>query len=145
MSSRSEFSRDNQPRPSGRLTRRRLLAVGLPPAVAAAFGAGGDHGFREARALNLKEVLIPVQQLPHAFDGFTIAQLSDFHYHPLFTAKAISDAVHLVNQLHPDIVVLTGTSLPFPTSAQAAELNLLSRPQAEPCAELLSQLREARK
>ena len=141
MSSRSEFSRHNQARPTNRLTRRRLLAIGVPTAAAAAFGAVCNHGFRETRELSLKEVLIPVHQLPPAFDGFTIAQLSDFHYHPLFTAKAIGDAVHLVNQLHPDIVVLTGTSLPFPTSAQAAELNLLSRPQAEPCAELLSQLR----
>src|SRR5437667_6531995 len=114
MSSRSEFSRDNQPRPSGRLTRRRLLEIGLPTAAAAAFGAVGGHGFREARRLNLKEVLIPVHQLPYAFEGFTIAQLGDFHYHPLFTAKVISDAVHIVNRLYPDVVVLTGDFVTVP-------------------------------
>src|ERR1700730_24101 len=139
MSSRSEFSRDNQPRPSGRLTRRRLLAVGLPPAVAAAFGAGGDHGFREARELSLKEVLIPVHQLPHAFDGFTIAQLSDFHYHPLYTAKVISDAVDLVNRLCPDIVVLTGDFVTVPYFGSRHRTKPEVQAQAEPCADLLSQ------
>ena len=140
MSSRSEFFRDNQPRPTGRLTRRRLLAIGLSSAAAAAFGAVGDHGFRETRELSLKEVLIPVHQLPHAFDGFTIAQLSDFHYHPLFTAKAISDAVHLVNQLHPDIVVLTGDFVTVPDFGPRHQTKLEIQTQAEPCAELLSQL-----
>lgn len=141
MSSRSEFSKDNQPRPTGRLTRRRLLAIGLPTAAAAAFGAVGGRGFREARELSLKEGLIPVHHLPYAFEGFSIAQLSDFHYHPLFTAKVISDAVHLVNRLYPDIVVLTGDFVTVPYFGSRHKTELEIQTQAEPCAELLSQLR----
>ena len=141
MSSRSEFSKDNQPRPTGRLTRRRLLAIGLPTAAAAAFGAVGGRGFREARELSLKEGLIPVHHLPYAFEGFSIAQLSDFHYHPLFTAKVISEAVHLVNKLYPDIVVLTGDFVTVPYFGSRHKTKLEIQSQAEPCAELLSQLR----
>src|ERR1700674_1860785 len=141
MSSRSEFPSHNQARPTNRLTRRRLLAIGVPTAAAAAFGAVCNRGCRESRELSLKEVLIPVHQLPHAFDGFTIAQLSDFHYHPLFTAKAISDAVHLVNQLYPDIVVLTGDFVTVPDFGSRHQTKFEVQIQAEPCAELLSQLR----
>src|SRR5947209_2447234 len=141
MSFKSESSQDNELRPSGRLTRRRLLAIGVPAVAALAFGAVGDHGFREARRLTLKEVVIPVHQLPSAFDGLTIAQLSDFHYHPLFSAKVIGDAVHLVNQLSPAIVVLTGDFVTIPFFGSRHKTKLEIQTQAEPCAELLSQLR----
>jgi predicted MPP superfamily phosphohydrolase len=118
--------------------------MGIPAAAAAAFGAIGDHGFREAREVSLKEVVIPARHLPPAFDGFTIAHLSDFHYHPVFTAKPIADAVDLVNKLNPDILVLTGDFVTVPYFGSNRKTIETIASQAEPCAELLSQLRPKR-
>jgi len=56
----------------------------------------------------VKHVAITLERLPAIFNDFTIAHLSDFHYHPFFTAKPIARAVLLVNQLEPDLIVLTG-------------------------------------
>jgi predicted MPP superfamily phosphohydrolase len=139
--SNSEVPSNNQALPGRRLTRRRLLATGISTAAAVTFGVTGYHGFREARQLSFNQVMISVPQLPYEFEGCTIAHLSDFHYHPIFTAKAIREAVYLVNSLSPYIVVLTGD---FVTVAYFS-LRRKSKPaiqaQAEPCAELLSQLR----
>jgi predicted MPP superfamily phosphohydrolase len=45
----------------------------------------------------VKHVAITLERLPAIFNDFTIAHLSDFHYHPFFTAKPIARAVLLVN------------------------------------------------
>ena len=70
-------------------------------------------------------------------DGFTIALLSDFHYDPIFSIHPIRSGVEIVNQLGPDLVVLTGDFITAPLfgddSTAAAD--------AEPCAQLLRKLR----
>ena len=113
----------------------------MPAAAVVASGLAGVEAFREAQELILKEIVIPLKRLPHAFDGFTIAHLSDFHYHPIFTAKPISDAVCLVNRLNPDIVVLTGDFVTIPVFGSRRRAISTIQQQSEPCADLLSQLR----
>jgi hypothetical protein len=88
--------------------------MGIATAAAAAIGIAGDKGFGEACQLSLKKITVPLPRLPNEYDGFTIAHLSDFHYHPVFTVKPITDAVHLVNELNPDMVVLTGDFVTIP-------------------------------
>jgi predicted MPP superfamily phosphohydrolase len=122
------------------LTRRRFLGIAIPT-VAALAGVVSAEGLREASQISLKKIMLPVRQLPLEFDGFTIAQLSDFHYHPLFTAKVISDAVHLVNRFCPDIVVLTGDFVTISLFGSGRRKKSVIEAQAEPCADLLSQLR----
>ncbi|MFB3921688.1 MAG: metallophosphoesterase [Terriglobia bacterium] len=56
----------------------------------------------------ITETDIWLPRLPPAHDGLRIAHLTDLH-HSLFTPiEDIHRAVHLTNQLHPDIVALTG-------------------------------------
>ncbi len=78
-------------------------------------------------------------RLPAEFDGFTIAQLSDFHYDEVFSAVPIRRAVEIVNRLNPDLIALTGDFVTIPV------FNLGDKKQfaqaAEPCAKLLSSLR----
>jgi predicted MPP superfamily phosphohydrolase len=137
----SEVPSNHQALPGRRLTRRRLLATGISTAAAAALGVTGYHGFREARQLSFNQVMISVRQLPYEFEGCTIAHLSDFHYHPVFTAKAIREAIYLVNRLNPYIVVLTGDFVTVAYLSLRRKSKAAIRAQAEPCAELLSQLR----
>ena len=141
---KSEVSSHNQAAPARRLTRRHFLGTGISTAAAVALGLAGYHGFQEARQLSFNQVMISVRQLPYEFEGCTIAHLSDFHYHPVFTAKAIREAVYLVNQLNPDIVVLTGDFVTVPYLRTWHKTKAAIKAQAEPCAELLSQLRPKR-
>ena len=88
----------------------------------------------------MKHVAITLKRLPAIFSDFTIAHLSDFHYHPFFTAKPIARAVLLVNQLEPDLIVLTGDFVTVPLLHSSERSSLHIKTQAEPSA-LLAGLR----
>lgn len=89
---------------------------------------------------NLPQVFhqrIKLRRWPARLDGFTIALLSDFHYDPFFSVHPIRRSVDLVNHLRPDLVVLTGDFVTVPISGDAST----AAAAAEPCAEILGQLR----
>jgi len=54
---------------------------------------------------------LALARLPKAFEGFRIAQLSDFHISPFMSADEIRRCVTMANQLKTDLVVLTGDYL----------------------------------
>jgi predicted MPP superfamily phosphohydrolase len=116
------------------LTRRKFLYTGAGAAAVAALGA---EGFRETRLVEVKKIDIALSRLPQAFDGFTIAQLSDLHYEQHTSAATIRKSVDIVNSLKPDLIAVTGDFITVPMFKyhvrQAAKT-------AEPCAELLRQL-----
>ena len=120
------------------LSRRKfLLAAGLVSASALAFGEEGL--VREPSHVVLARVEMPLARLPKAFDGFTIAQLSDFHYSEVFSVTPIQKAIRIVNSLDPDLVVLTGDFVT--TSVLLAHREPEAAKDAEPCARLLRDLR----
>jgi len=123
----------------GKLTRRQLLALGLPLAAAGTLATAVGLGFEEAQGLAVRKIVISIAQLPAAFDGFLIAHLSDFHYHPIYTAKPIIQGIREANKLSPDIVVLTGDFVTIPLLGLRRRISIPA--QAAPCAELLSHLR----
>lgn len=76
-------------------------------AVALGLGAGAfalSHGFR----LRVKRVEVPLEKLPKELDGTTIVQLSDVHVGPSIGRAFIERVVRTVNELNPDVVVITG-------------------------------------
>ena len=123
------------------LTRRRFLQIAEGTAAAGTLVFTKD-ATAEANQPILKEIEIPLARLPAAFDGFTIAQLSDFHYDQHFSAVPIAAAVEIVNQRHPDLVVLTGDFVTVPL-IHHRRLHSAKRAAwaAEPCANLLAPLR----
>lgn len=54
------------------------------------------------------EVEIPIDDLPEAFEGFTIAQISDLHLGPLISESYCQNVVNITNGLKPDLIALTG-------------------------------------
>jgi hypothetical protein len=56
----------------------------------------------------IRHVPITLPDLPAAFDGFTIAVLTDFHLYPYTQPELIRQAVTMVNDLKPDLVVYLG-------------------------------------
>jgi len=83
---------------------------------------------------------IPLARLPQEFDGFTIIQLSDFHFDPYFSIIPIRKSVQIANDLKPDLVVLTGDFVSAPT-IESALRNKRAALQADPCSEALKDLR----
>ena len=119
-----------------KLNRRKFLYAAALAAGGMTF-LGGD-GLAESDDLSVVRVDVPLRRLPRSFDGFTIAQLSDFHYET-FTIKPISRAVAMVNRLAPDLIALTGDFITAPLFETPSSLREAAL-QAAPCAEMLSKL-----
>jgi uncharacterized protein len=86
------------------LTRRRFLTAGL----AGAAGLAIYSGEIARHAIEITHPEIRLHDLPAAFDGFRIAQLSDIHLDQFTEPFFLRDAVGAINRLRPDAVFLTG-------------------------------------
>ena len=124
-----------------RLLTRRTFLTGSAVAAAGAFAVGGYATIFEPTHPKLTRVDIFLSRLPEAWDGFRIVQLSDFHYDDYFCVIPIRSAVATVNQLQPDLVLLTGDFVTVPIWAEYLHSAKKAAEDAEPCAQLLSQLR----
>jgi uncharacterized protein len=91
-------------RTTGRFSRRRFLTgAGLTLAGLTVYGSEIAR-----HELVLEHRDIPIAGLPDAFHGFRIAQLSDIHLEEFTEDIFLEYAVHRINQLKPDLVLLTG-------------------------------------
>ena len=84
----------------------RMWSARLIPLMAVAgtlFGA-----FNARRTAQVKRVDVPIANLPAAFEGFTIAQLSDVHVGPTIRGPYVQALVDRVNALTADLVAITG-------------------------------------
>jgi len=107
-------------------SRRRFLEQGSIALGAAPFVAGA-HGLFYGR-LNLETTRqrINLRHLPKAFEGFRIVQLSDLHISPFMSAEEIRKYVEIANQLHGDLVALTGDFLTYDPGTQGAIVQVVS-------------------
>lgn len=62
----------------------------------------GAHDYR------IRRVKLPLKNLPKAFDGIKIAQLSDIHSGSFFNKTAVRGGVDMLMQEKPDLVLFTG-------------------------------------
>lgn len=108
-------------------------------AATGALALGEDSTFLEPNQPILTTMEVVLTRLPIAFDGFTIAQLSDFHYDRL-SAVPLRAATEIVNHLQPDVVVLTGDFVTVPPFHRRFHTAKRAAGAAEPCATLLEQL-----
>ena len=65
-------------------------------------------GFQHAMNPTIKEVMIPLGKLPSAFDGITIAQISDLHAGIVIQKEYIQNIVNQINERGVDIIAFTG-------------------------------------
>jgi uncharacterized protein len=85
-------------------TRRNFLWLAAGSAAGLAFYAGEIA----RHELEILELTIKLPRLPDAFAGMKIAQISDFHFREFTEASFLQAVVRRVNDLAPDLVVLTG-------------------------------------
>ncbi len=92
-----------------KISRRRFLAMGglaVMGTVAASSLYFSAHD--ESQDIVVERVTIPIKNLHPALEGFTIAQMADFHLRPFTKPPLIEEAVAISNSLSPDLVVLSG-------------------------------------
>src|ERR1700677_829591 len=92
-------------------TRRQFL---LQAASAGVVALAADSVLLEPNSPRIvrKDFFLP--RWPERMNGFTIALLSDFHYDPYFSTHPLHAAIPLVNDLRPDLIVLTGDFVTVP-------------------------------
>ena len=78
-------------------------AVGMLAVFATAVGFASAR--RRARIVNVD---VPIQNLPQALHGFSIAQISDVHVGSAIRKEYVEAIVAAVNGLHPDLIAVTG-------------------------------------
>jgi uncharacterized protein len=74
---------------------------------------GGRHRYKVHR------VTLKFPDLPEAFDGFTITQLSDIHAGSFTSVKGVEKGVNLVNKQNSDLILFTGDLV----NNKASEMN----------------------
>ncbi len=89
--------------------RRRLLVntinLGLLGVTAALTGYGLFEALRKPAIV---EIPVPINNLPQDLDGYKIVQITDLHVSHTIRKPFIQAVVASVNELDPDLVVLTG-------------------------------------
>ncbi len=93
--------------------------------VATALGFAGAR--RRARIVNVD---VPVQNLPLALHGFSIAQVSDVHVGAQIRSSYVEKIVDAVNDLHADLIALTGDFVDGPVQELSAHTAPLARLRA---------------
>lgn len=82
-------------------------------------------------SIDVRNVDVTVADLPEAFDGYTIAQISDFHVGTFGTDTTfVSKVIDKVNSLSPDVVAFTGDIVNRRSSELRPFVSPLSRMQA---------------
>jgi uncharacterized protein len=102
------------------------VIAGAVPFVSAAYGFVAER-FR----FYVREVEIPIANLPPALDGLRIAQLSDIHIGSYMPVAQVRRAVGMANELGCDLTVVTGdflTGRTDPLEDCIAELSHLRAP-----------------
>jgi predicted MPP superfamily phosphohydrolase len=116
------------------LTRRRFLAGGAVTVAAMSLYSGE----LERHALTTVRRTIQIANLPTAFHGFRIAQISDIHFRAYDEPYFVQHAVNTVNRLKPDMVAITGD---FITAHRTLTDNIRTNVKdANECAEILKGL-----
>ena len=87
-----------------RITRRRFLQGSLAGVASVTLYSG----LFERTWLDIARLEMPLRNLPDAFAGFTIAQISDIHFGRYFGPASMEPVIQAVNDLAPDAIVITG-------------------------------------
>jgi hypothetical protein len=100
--------------PRSEFLMKTALVVGTVPAVALTWGIiSGAHDYR------IRKVKLSLKNLPKAFDGLRIAQISDIHTGSFFNKIAVKGGIDMLLDQKPDMIFFTGDLV----NNEASEVN----------------------
>jgi len=89
-------------------SRRRLLNATGGALLAAPFAAVGYGALVERLDFHVREVEIPVPNLPDGLDGLRLLHLSDIHLSAFLSEKNLARVIDSANELRPHLALVTG-------------------------------------
>ena len=90
------------------MNRRSFLTTAAGACAVAAPVAVAGYGFAESNHVGIDRRTVRVPRLPAAFDGTTVAFLTDIHHGPFLSADFVATVARTAMALNPDLVVLGG-------------------------------------
>jgi predicted MPP superfamily phosphohydrolase len=96
------------------------------PAVVTGYGVMGGR-----LSFGVKEIDIPVRDLPKDLNGFRILQLSDIHMSPFLTGDDLMRVIDMANETKPHLAVVTGDFITGPHDPLEECVEHLSRLKAD--------------
>jgi predicted MPP superfamily phosphohydrolase len=113
--------------PAPDIGRRQLLgsaAVALP--VLATFGTAA-FSFPQRNRFRIREITVPIRDLPADLHGLRIAHVSDTHVGKFTSGKVLHELAEATNRLKADLVLLTGDLIDQSLSDLPEALDMVSR------------------
>ncbi len=104
------------------LSRRAFLRRALWSGAALATGGVIYPRFIEPRRVEVNHIPIRVAGLPRAWDGVTIAHLTDLHRSRYVSTEYLQHCVAVANELEPDLMVFTGDYLTHGRTAKGQKV-----------------------
>ena len=93
-------------------SRRDFLGQSAGVFIAGVYGVSAYGCYSNMGEIDVSpEHYVPIPNLPRSLEGLTVVQISDLHVGPYIRQRELEHVVELVNQLHPDIVAITGDVL----------------------------------
>jgi len=87
-----------------KLTRRNLIKYGVRLSILSVLGVG----YMGRNSLTIEHHTLVFNNLPRAFNGYRIVQISDLHASFWVNSKFLTQVVEQVNALEKDLLVITG-------------------------------------
>jgi predicted MPP superfamily phosphohydrolase len=111
--------------------RRRLLNATGTALLAAPFAIVGYGALIERLDFHVREVDIPVPNLPDGLDGLRLLHLSDIHLSAFLSEKDLARVVDSANELRPHLALVTGDLITAAGDPLHACLRQLARLRAD--------------
>jgi predicted MPP superfamily phosphohydrolase len=102
------FQKGGMPQNTAGMSRGKFISYSALGLAAIPFSTMLFGMVKTAFDFKLRRVKIPIANLPEAFEGMKIIQISDIHSGSFISAAHFKNAVDLINQENPDAVFFTG-------------------------------------
>jgi predicted MPP superfamily phosphohydrolase len=112
-------------------SRRRLLNATGGALLAAPFAMVGYGALIERRDFRVREVDIPVPNLPGGLDGLRLLHLSDIHLSAFLSERDLSRVIDTANELRPHLALVTGDLITATGDPLLACLRQIARLRAD--------------
>jgi predicted MPP superfamily phosphohydrolase len=112
-------------------TRRRLLNATGGALLAAPFAVAGYGALVERLDFHVREVEIPVPNLPDDLDGLRLLHLSDIHLSAFLSEKDLARVIDTANELRPQLALVTGDLITAAGDPLEACLRQIARLRAD--------------